>query len=310
MRKTKEQIEQINQTIDILEKIITALVVLRDQDVSEAQTLKDLDIDQRTFRRICYTTDWVDRSHNKDDEYLKLRESIKNAIPTRKWTEDLFCAVVGLPVTAVSCGKIPPDVDETMINAIDSLTSREQTVIRGYYQDRKTEREIAEELGLSTSRIQQIESHAMRKLRHPSRLAYIVYGNGYYINKKQEAEKITKTYAIQQAAKELERLNELIEIKSATLTNTKHVICNNAHFLDLSIENLDLTVRGYNCLKRAGIETVGELVTITEKDLMKIRNMGRKAADDIIAKLRDYGLALQEGEETNPDEKFFKFIRH
>jgi DNA-directed RNA polymerase subunit alpha len=64
--------------------------------------------------------------------------------------------------------------------------------------------------------------------------------------------------------------------------------------LALPIEDLDLTVRSYNCLKREGIHTVGELVSRSEADLLDIRNFGAKSIDEVKAKLSGMGLALKD----------------
>lgn len=66
---------------------------------------------------------------------------------------------------------------------------------------------------------------------------------------------------------------------------------------NMSIDELELSVRSYNCLKRAGINTVGELCEKSMEDLMKVRNMGRKSLDEILAKLDAMGLQL-----SNKDE--------
>ena len=62
--------------------------------------------------------------------------------------------------------------------------------------------------------------------------------------------------------------------------------------LNKSIDELELSVRSYNCLKRAGINTVEDLCTKTMDDLMKVRNMGRKSLDEILNKLDSMGLHL------------------
>ncbi|MBX5435830.1 MAG: DNA-directed RNA polymerase subunit alpha [Alicyclobacillaceae bacterium] len=64
--------------------------------------------------------------------------------------------------------------------------------------------------------------------------------------------------------------------------------------LDLPIEELDLSVRSYNCLKRAGINTVGELCSRTEDEMMKVRNLGRKSLEEVIEKLAALGLSLRQ----------------
>jgi len=67
--------------------------------------------------------------------------------------------------------------------------------------------------------------------------------------------------------------------------------------LETTIEELDLSVRSYNCLKRAGINTVQDLTTRSENDMMKVRNLGRKSLEEVIHKLLGMGLSLAKDEE-------------
>ncbi|HBQ64980.1 MAG TPA: DNA-directed RNA polymerase subunit alpha [Clostridiales bacterium] len=67
--------------------------------------------------------------------------------------------------------------------------------------------------------------------------------------------------------------------------------------LEMTIEELDLSVRSYNCLKRAGINTVEDLTSKTEDDMMKVRNLGRKSLEEVLQKLEGLGLALTVNEE-------------
>lgn len=62
------------------------------------------------------------------------------------------------------------------------------------------------------------------------------------------------------------------------------------------IEEMELSVRSYNCLKRAGIETIGDLAKKTRGEMMKVRNMGAKSMEEVIAKLESYGIVLEGGE--------------
>ncbi len=66
----------------------------------------------------------------------------------------------------------------------------------------------------------------------------------------------------------------------------------NSQILEMQIEDLDLSVRSYNCLKRAGIHTVNELTQKTEEDMMKVRNLGKKSLKEVKQKLEDLGLSL------------------
>lgn len=67
--------------------------------------------------------------------------------------------------------------------------------------------------------------------------------------------------------------------------------------LEMSIEDMDLSVRSYNCLKRANIHTVEDLTKKTEEDMLKVRNLGKKSLDEVILKLAGYGLSLKEQED-------------
>ena len=88
----------------------------------------------------------------------------------------------------------------------------------------------------------------------------------------------------------ISNLNVLIQEKEYLVqqeeksTNTK---------LDCKIEDLNLSVRSYNCLKRANINTVGELTQKTEEEMMKVRNLGRKSLKEVVQKLREIGLDLK-----------------
>lgn len=67
--------------------------------------------------------------------------------------------------------------------------------------------------------------------------------------------------------------------------------------LEMTIEELDLSVRSYNCLKRAGINTVEDLTSRTEEEMMKVRNLGRKSLDEVLGKLEELHLKLKSSEE-------------
>lgn len=68
-------------------------------------------------------------------------------------------------------------------------------------------------------------------------------------------------------------------------------------YLEKTIEDLDLSVRSYNCLKRAGIHTVGDLIEKSENEMLKVRNLGQKSLDEVIRKLAELGLALRSNDE-------------
>ena len=107
--------------------------------------------------------------------------------------------------------------------------------------------------------------------------------------------------AVSLAAKVLsEHLNSFIDLSENAKTaeimvekedNEKEKV------LEMNIDELELSVRSYNCLKRAGINTVEELTNRTSEDMMKVRNLGRKSLEEVLNKLKELGLELSQGEE-------------
>lgn len=103
------------------------------------------------------------------------------------------------------------------------------------------------------------------------------------------------------AAKVLsEHLNLFIDL-SENAKNTEIMVekpsADTASMKMMNIDELELSVRSYNCLKRAGINTVEELVNKTPEDMMKVRNLGRKSLEEVLQKLQEMGLSLRQTEE-------------
>ena len=73
--------------------------------------------------------------------------------------------------------------------------------------------------------------------------------------------------------------------------------------LEMTIEELDLSVRSFNCLKRSGINTVEDLVNKTEEEMMKVRNLGRKSLEEVMAKLDALGFSLTHDDDYNPNKE-------
>ena len=83
----------------------------------------------------------------------------------------------------------------------------------------------------------------------------------------------------------------LVDVMVESTTDEKEKV------LEMNIDELELSVRSYNCLKRAGINTVQELKNKTPEDMMKVRNLGRKSLDEVLAKLKELGLSLNQNED-------------
>ena len=112
---------------------------------------------------------------------------------------------------------------------------------------------------------------------------------------------LTPNEAISLGAKILnEHLNLFIDL-SDDAKNTEIMVektaTSQSKLLEMTIEELDLSVRSYNCLKRAGINTVEDLIARTDEDMMKVKNLGRKSLEEVINKLHGLGLSLASEEE-------------
>ena len=83
----------------------------------------------------------------------------------------------------------------------------------------------------------------------------------------------------------------LVDVMVESTTDEKEKV------LEMNIDELELSFRSYSCLKRAGINTVEELINKTPEDMMKVRNLGRKSLDEVLAKLKELGLALNQNED-------------
>ena len=91
----------------------------------------------------------------------------------------------------------------------------------------------------------------------------------------------------------LDLFTDLTEVAKATDVMKEVDKSSDDHVLERTIEELDLSVRSYNCLKRAGINTVYDLTEKTELEMMKVRNLGRKSLEEVKVKLTDLGLGLK-----------------
>ena len=106
--------------------------------------------------------------------------------------------------------------------------------------------------------------------------------------------------AVSLAAKIMDELLMLFVDLSEEAKNTEVIVEKEENkkekVLEMTIEELDLSVRSYNCLKRAGINTVEDLINKSEEDMMKVRNLGRKSLEEVINKLHGLGLYLKKEE--------------
>lgn len=179
--------------------------------------------------------------------------------------------------------ELPTDYRGTLEYIItETLTEREAQVIHLRYRDKMTFDNIAKELNMSRESIRRVKAKTIRKLRHPQRMSYLKRGMKGEI--REATDKLTNVGGT---------LAELLQ-----KPETVEVVKTAASPLSMPIDELDLSVRGYNVLYRAGILTLGNITDKSLEQLMKCRNMGKKTLDEIVCKVHSLGYRLK-GEDEN-----------
>lgn len=167
------------------------------------------------------------------------------------------------------------------------LTERERQVLMLRYYRQMTLEDCGKVIGTQRERVRQIEAKALRKLRHPKCSYILIHGSKAYLDKRIEdgineqlewcRNELENAYKQKIAEMSREKAAEIVERNSSEMT----------------IEEIGLSIRPYNCLTRAGLKTVGDLLTKCPSmgQAMKIRNLGRKSLEEVSYRLmRDYGI--------------------
>lgn len=178
------------------------------------------------------------------------------------------------------------DLSGSVEYALCTLTERERDIIIKRFVNKLTYKEAGDLYGVTRERIRQVEVKALRKLRLPSRLKYLIKGL-FGIVEEIKTDYYRKFADLEAKLIELCKVNE----KAADKIIEEHSALRKAYKAD-GIEQVDFSVRTYNCLARHGIKTMSELATLRYDEIVKIRNLGRKCVKEIIDKLKEYGYTV------------------
>ena len=210
---------------------------------------------------------------------------MKNIKEKREYPENLLAQVfeTGLPTD------LPDDITLVLEYIIQkTLTEREGRVLDMRYKRYMTMAAIGEEYGLRAERIRQIEAKAVRKLRHPSRSRYILMGMEGYIN-------YLRDTAVDERLREYKKEIISLEKKIAELTDTEYEEEKN-ELENAPLAELDLSVRTFNILYRAGYSTVKELLDADAEKIVSLPNLGLKNFSDLIDVLSEKGFGWKSAE--------------
>lgn len=195
----------------------------------------------------------------------------------------------------------PSQVIATLSGGADCRLYIEMTIVtgRGYISSDKNKRDdlpinviAIDSIFTPVERVNiKIENTRVGQITDFDKLTIEVYTNGT----------IEPSDAVSLAAKVLsDHLKSFINLSDKTAgiqVIAENVDNSKDKALEMNIDELELSVRSYNCLKRAGINTVEELCNRTSEDMMKVRNLGRKSLEEVLGKLKELGLSLNLGDE-------------
>jgi predicted DNA-binding protein (MmcQ/YjbR family) len=207
-------------------------------------------------------------SHSYDLIKPRLRTLNKSIQEKDKfWPNNLYYVVFGK-----GYGGIPVDAEESIEYVFSILKQREKAVLLSRFKDYMTFKAIGVSLGVGCERVRQIQERALSKIRHPSRSRYLLD-----MIWEIENDRIVK---------------ETMRANHQKLVNTLSEEQILETYRQITIEKLDLCLRSYNCLRRAGIKTLAELATYTLVDLMRIRNLGANTLKEIESVCEQYGIVF------------------
>ncbi len=171
---------------------------------------------------------------------------------------------------------------------VETLTDRERRVVLARWTAPKTYEQLGKEFGLTRERIRQIEAKALHKLVHPSRvLAFSCVSRKELTALLKEKEALAER--LERAEKRIDALIDKVEPQSKADDSMPLV----DPVENMKIDELDLSVRSFNCLARLGYKTIGEVIRTPEQAFYHIRNFGRKSAEEVITKIHAMGLKMK-----------------
>lgn len=180
---------------------------------------------------------------------------------------------------------IIPDFDENFEKAAEILTERERYCIVSYYKDMMSLDQTGKAINVTTERVRQIISKGLRRLMHKTSMFTTPKDKYYLISQTEKEEMIAKFEAELRTSYEEMTYEKALEIVRAKEESDRSRIT--------SIEELELSIRTYNCLRRGGIATVEELTQKTYRDMLMIRNLGKKSLKELMEKMQSIGLSLK-----------------
>ncbi|MDO5397554.1 MAG: DNA-directed RNA polymerase subunit alpha C-terminal domain-containing protein [bacterium] len=188
---------------------------------------------------------------------------------------------------------VPDDIEGTLEYVFYTLKERERLVVNLRYKEKKTYVEIGKLLGICTERVRQIDCMAIRKLRKPQRYMLIKLGVKAAITSSTAAARESEFSQRMESA--MISIEGIADMLGTILGNSDMKQVSNMcskYNLRKNLESLGLSVRTYNCLSRAGVKTLEDIVKMNPAELRKIRNLGPQSYNEVAMRIHEKGLCL------------------
>lgn len=307
-KQSEKKKELLDKQIECFKNMIKACEEIK-EGKSETFVCHKYNISRSKFRRIIFDED-LGFEHepidlpiiDMEDPYY--RDYWRKQWEDYCWQEKLFCAVF----SEYNINNVPADIDKSVEYVLETLPEKEKNVLMYRFKENLTLNEVGEIYNVSRNRIMQIEAKALRKLRHPSRANVLKYGveaAEKLATKDEQLEAYREEYyndideTINEAKKAMvgADLYRLINVRDKANSIIQALSGNNQEsgnnpdvFYPISIDDLSLSVRTYNCVRRAGFECLEDFVGKTVSQMLDIRNMGKHSFKELSERLSDYGI--------------------
>lgn len=289
----------LNESEEYLLRILNAIHYIR-QGGTETDACLEYDLDVSSFRRMIfskrdskgYQSPYPVFSKNTvliTTEYERL---LAYMMKDDGWEIHSFATGVEL-VTLPKGQYMPVDVHRSLKKVLrEHFTERERKVLISRGIRKMSVEQIGKELNVTRERIRQIEAKALRKFRKRNLRNQVFLGIDYY-KRFEEAKNEGRKIASQEMTDMLEDFKTLYykEKKQELIQSEKSRIYQQV--METSIEDMGLSTRSKNCLRRKKLFTIGDIIHLKKSDLMEIRCLGKRSYDEIIRALRERGVELK-----------------
>ena len=237
-----------------------------------------------------------------DNTKAELREDMSSQYP-----QNLYRAIFGTPVEPESAEELGHMLGDRgaleIAMVLANLSNREADVLRYRYQQCRTYEEISYGFDLSKERIRQIEHKALRKMKRSTVARLLKIGVVAWLEEQVQAEAksiadaevprrvydiLTERIAFAEEHMQKREEEVLRLARDGDQQDVKTILAEN-----ITIEEMELSVRAYNCLKRAGLNNMADIVAKTHSEMMCIRNLGRKSLEEVEQKVKELGFELK-----------------